>query len=362
MTGPRDVLQKRVTRWKVQVLSGLSVQQEERARQLHDESIILLAHDHFFPPQDLDDLRQGGVTAKILLAVIDTRPWTQDPEDYQESITQIDGWFEYGRRIYEGILSEIDRQPELVVIRSAEDAIEAKKKGKIGILLGAEGGKLIEHDLGNLSAFYQLGLRHIMLSWAYNNQITAGELDQSGGGLTEFGRQVIPEMNRLGMIIDITHISRPAMREVLQISSRPVLNSHTALKSISHRIPAMTEDEVRAVAEKGGVLALHFMTHMLTGQFEVRPTLDELMVQLAAIVNIAGIDAVALGPDYLPYTEEHRRNTQQPNLTFPRGLESPAHMLNLTRALVQHGYDDTAIKKILGGNLMRLFRDTLVVN
>jgi membrane dipeptidase len=342
------------------VLSGLSVQQEERARQIHDESIILLAHDHFFPPQDLDHLREGGITAKILLAVIDTLPWAENPEDYKRSITQIDGWFNHAQGIYEQILSEIEKQPELVVIRNGEDVIEAKKKGKIGILLGAEGGKLIEYDLKNLSVLYQMGLRHILLSWAYNNQITNGELDQSSG-LTDFGRQVIPEMNRLGMIVDITHISRHAMREVLEISTKPVLNSHTALKSISHRIPAITEDEIRSVAEKGGVLALHFMTHMLTGQFEVRATLDQLMAQMDALVTIAGIDGVALGPDYLPYTDLHRRNTQQPNLTFPVGLESAGQMLNLTRALVQHGYDDSAIKKILGGNLMRLFRDTMSV-
>lgn len=337
----------------------LSASQEERARRVHEEAIILLAHDHFRPPADLDDLRQGKVTAKILLAVTDTRPWTEDPEDYRKSITQIEGWASDAKEIYSEILAEVARRPELTLILRAEDVIEAKRNRNIGIVLGAEGGKLIEYQLKNLSTFYEMGLRHILLSWAYNNQITAGELDQSGPGLTEFGREVVNEMNRVGIIVDITHISRKAMHEVLEISSRPVLNSHTSLKSISHRTPAMTEEEIKAVAEKGGVVAVHFMTHMLTGRFDPPASVEELLVQIDAIVKIGGVDCIALGPDYLPYTQVHARNTQQPNLTFPVGLESPAHLLNLTRGLVKHGYNDEEIQKILGGNLLRLFRETI---
>jgi membrane dipeptidase len=149
------------------------------------------------------------------------------------------------------------------------------------------------------------------------------------------------------------------MHEVLELSTRPILNSHTALKSISHRIPAITEGEIRAVARRGGVIALHFMTHMLTGRFDPRASIEDLMAQLDAIANVGGIDCVALGPDYLPYTEEFKRNTQQPNLSFPVGLDTPADLLNLTRALVVRGYSDEAIRKILGDNLLRLMRDTL---
>jgi len=334
-------------------------QQEERARELHQESIVLLAHDHVPPPCDLADLRQGGVTAKILLAAVDARVFAPTTEDYQNSIPQIDGWFEDAKAIFRGVLAGIESTPELNLIRCAQDVVDAKREGKTGILLGSEGGKLIEHRLENLSTFYEMGLRHILLSWAFNNQITAGELDKEGKGLTEFGRQVVQEMNRLGIVVDITHISRPAMREVLEISSRPVLNSHTAVKSISRRIPALTEDEIRALAEKGGVIALHFMTHMLTGRFEPRASLEELLVQLDTIVNIGGIDCIALGPDYLPYTDDFKRNTGQANLSFPIGLDSPADLLNLTRGLVTRGYSEDAVRKILGGNLLRLLQETL---
>ena len=169
----------------------------------------------------------------------------------------------------------------------------------------------------------------------------------------------VVEMNRVGMIIDITHVSRPAMREILELSARPVLNSHTTLKSISNRLPALTDQEVRELANKGGVIALHFMTHMLTGRFTPQAQIEELLVQLDSIVKVGGIVCVALGPDYLSNTEDFKRNTGQWNLTFPEGLETAAGMLNLTRGLVAHGYSDAAIKKILGGNLLRLFSETL---
>jgi membrane dipeptidase len=337
----------------------LSPQQEEQARRIHENAVVLLAHDHVFPPDDLDELRQGGITAKILLAVIDTRPWTKDPQDYERSITEIDGWFEYACGIYRSILEEIPRSPKLSLVRNCAEILQTKQDGRSGILLGAEGGKLVEYDIQNLSRLYDLGLRHILLSWAYNNQLTAGELEKEDKGLTELGCEVVVEMNRLGMLVDTTHISRRAMCEVLEISTRPVLNSHSALKSISHRIPALTEEEIRDLADHGGVIALHFMTHMLTGRFSPPAQVDELLNQVDAIVKVGGIDCMALGPDYLRYTEEHRRNTKQPNLTFPIGLETPGKMLNVTRGLVYRGYSEPDICKILGGNLMRLFQETI---
>jgi membrane dipeptidase len=121
----------------------------------------------------------------------------------------------------------------------------------------------------------------------------------------------------------------------------------------------MTEEEIRKLADQGGVFSLHFMTHMLTGRFSPPATREEFFNHLDALVRVAGIESVALGPDYLPYTENFKRNTQQRDLTFPAGLESPAAMIEVTRGLVARGYDDDSIQKILGGNLHRLLRDTI---
>ncbi len=328
-------------------------------RRLQEQSVIVLAHDHFLPPDDIEALRQGNVAAKILLAILDARAWSPDEQDYRRSIETQDGWFDDAVAIYERILGEIERRPELTLIQTAQDVLDAKRDGKIGILLGAEGGKLLEGRIENLAALYTLGLRHILLTWAFDNQLSASERDTSGRGLTAFGRQVVVEMNRLGMVIDITHVSRAAMREVLELSTRPVLNSHTSMKSLANRVPALTADEVRAVADQGGVVALHFMTHMLTGRFSPRAELTDVLAQIDALIDAGGLECVALGPDYLPLTEDFCRNTAQRELSFPVGLESPAGLPTLVQGLVQHGYDDDAIGKILGGNLLRLFRETI---
>jgi membrane dipeptidase len=332
---------------------------EQRARELHSEAIVLLAHDHFLPPDGLDDLVTGGVTGKILMTVVDSRAWAPTTEDYKASIPQIDGWFEYARAVYQRVRAAMDAHPEWLLLRNSQDVLEAKRNKRVGVLLGAEGGKMVGHNRENLQALYTLGVRHILLSWAFNNQLTAAELDKGGSGLTAFGREVVAEMNRLGMIIDTTHVSRPSMREILAISKAPILNSHTALKSISNRLPALTEDEIRATADRGGVLAVHFMTHMLTGRFRPQATLDELVNQIDAMVRVGGINCVALGPDYLPYNEDFKRNTEQRDLTFPTGLESPSGLPRLTAALLVRGYSEADVLKILGGNLLRLFREVL---
>jgi membrane dipeptidase len=166
-------------------------------------------------------------------------------------------------------------------------------------------------------------------------------------------------MNRLGVVIDITHLSRAAMADVLAVSTRPVLNSHTSLKTIANRVPSLTEGEIRQLAESGGVIGLHFMTHMLTGRFLPPATLADVVRQIDAIANQGGIDCLALGPDFLPNNHAFQRNTSQANLTFPIGLESPAGLPRLVAALLDRGYAEDDIRKIFGGNLLRLFRDTL---
>ena len=167
------------------------------------------------------------------------------------------------------------------------------------------------------------------------------------------------EMNRLGVIVDLCHLSRPAMREVLATSQKPVLAGHTTAKALGHRLPSLTDDEIQAVADTGGVIGLHFMTHMLTGRLEPPATMEEVLAQIDYIVNVGGIDVMALGPDYFYDPDgRFRRNTQQ-EVSFPAGLENSSEMLNLTYALVGHGYSDEAILKILGGNLLRLVEEVV---
>ncbi len=359
----------------------LTPSQEDRARAIHAEAIVMTSHDHIPPAADLEQLKQGGITTQLVHISVDSMLDAPDRESYLASLYRQEGWCKHTLITLDGILGTIESHPdELLLVRQPGDILRAKREGKVGILLGSEGGKLIEGRVELLRIFYRLGLRQMQPTWAYTNQLATGETEvedetEIGGysftdhvrshgrkrtipGLTEAGRMVIAEMNRLGIIIDIDHLSRPAMRETLALSTKPVLSGHNAAKAIANRMTNFTDDEIRALADKGGVIGLHFMTHKLTGQMHPQATMDDVLRQIDYIVNLAGIDVLGLGPDYI-YDPNHAfgRNTGQTEISFAQGLEHSGQMLNLTRALVAHGYSDEAIKKILGGNLLRLFRE-----
>jgi membrane dipeptidase len=356
----------------------LSLAQEERARALHAGATVMTCHDHIPPPIDLPLLRAGGVAAKVVVIGVDARLDDPDPASFRASIDQREGWYPWTLDAFRRTLRTIDDfADELVLVRRAADIRHARAVGKIGLLLGSEGGKLIEGRIELLDQFHHLGLRQMQLTWAYSNQLAVGEVEQEAkladgyffardlrrrmgpaGGLTELGQQAIAEMNRLGIILDICHLSRPAMRQALTASTKPVLASHTTAKTLGRRLPSLTDDEIRAIADRGGVIGLHCMTHMLTGRLDPPATMLELLAQIHHIVQIGGVDALALGPDYFydPYGRFATNSGQK--LSFVQGLEDSSKLLNLTRFLVASGYSDEEIRKILGGNLLRLVEET----
>lgn len=360
---------------------NLTPAQEERARALHQEAIIITSHDHIPPGADLEELERGGLTTQLVHIGVDSALDAPSREAYLDSLYQQEGWCKRTLINLDSILRTIEEHPnELQLVRTPDDVRRAKREGKVGILLGVEGGKLIEGRVELLRIFYRLGLRQMQPTWAYTNQLATAETEiedpaQVGGyafsehvkprdmskpltGLTDAGRAVIAEMNRQGIIIDVDHLSRPAMRETLALSTKPVLSGHNAARALANRLSNFTDAEIRAIADKGGVLSLHFMTHKLIGTMQPQATMDDVLRQIDYIVNLGGIDLLGLGPDYIYDPDgSFARNSGQTELSFAKGLENSGEMLNLTRALVAHGYDDVGIKKILGGNLLRLFTD-----
>ena len=141
------------------------------------------------------------------------------------------------------------------------------------------------------------------MTWAapdgyfFSEHLRRREAGEPTPGLTDIGRQVVAEMNRRGIIVDLCHLSRTSMREVLAICGEPVLAGHTTAKALGHRLPSLTDEEIRAIADKGSVIGLHFMTHMLTGRMNPPATMDEVLAQIDHIVNVEEIDVMALGPE-----------------------------------------------------------------
>jgi membrane dipeptidase len=338
----------------------------ERARDLHQRAIILLAHDHKVTLDDFRADHRGGVTAKVVQAVVDARVFESRPV-YEGSLYSFDGFLRDAMTAYDWLLSTVEANPsELLVVRTAEDIRTAKETGKLGLILGSEGAKHLEGSAAVLRNLFRLGVRQVQLHWAIRNQLGTAQSDLDEPGLTDFGRQVISEMNRLGMLIDVSHSSPASIEDALATTTKPVINSHTGardLNPVSGQL--LWDDEIKALADNGGVACIHFNTSVLIGRQTTRlSTVEDVLSHIEHVVEVGGIECVGLGPDFIPGGKpgERIRFNQRIPPEFWRWtaeLDSSQLLPNLTIALVERGYSDSDILKILGGNLMRVLSEVL---
>lgn len=284
----------------------------------------------------------------------------------------------------------IEKYPkDFALALSADDVIRARKQGKIASLMGIEGGHAIEDSPRLLRDFYALGIRYMTLTHSNTNTWagSSGDLDGRTKGLTPLGKDIVREMNRLGMMVDISHVSDKTFWDALEVSSAPLIASHSSCRSISNIPRNMTDEMIIAMAKKGGVVQVNFGCEFLSqksantssfgnptlrekiaaamkdfkGTAEARrakmaevaknlglktvpATLDDAVAHIDHIVKIAGIDAVGIGADYDGVD------------CVPVGLEDVSKMPNLTRALLEKGYSAKDIRKIYGENTLRVMR------
>lgn len=284
---------------------------------------------------------------------------------------------------------------DFVLASSADEITAAKKNGKIAALIGIEGGHAIEDDLRLLRTFYDLGVRYMTLTHTNNNSWATSSGDQPPpgrpAGLTEFGRSVIAEMNRLGMMVDIAHVSDATFWDVLAASAAPVFSSHSSCRAISNIPRNMSDGMIRAMAKKGGLIHINFGCEFLSQKSAdsspfmnpavaarirekaasiqdpaqrraairklmeemdvkvVRATLDDVVAHIDHVKRIAGVDFVGLGSDFDGVS------------CVPEGLEDVSKWPNLTRKLLERGYSAEEIRKIYGGNFLRFMSDVEAV-
>ncbi len=251
---------------------------------------------------------------------------------------------------------------------TADDIERAKRDGKIAALIGIEGGHAIDDSLRVLRAAYGLGARYMTLTHSNTNNWcdSSGDIHQEDvkhhGGLTAFGREVVRDMNRLGMMVDVSHISDEAFWDVLETSAAPVIASHSSCRALTNIPRNMDDKMIRAMAEKGGVIHVNFgceflsqasadMNPYLNPAAKVkklgnvpRASLGDVTAHIAHVVKIAGIDAVGIGSDFDGVG------------CVPQGLASVSEFPNLTRALLEAGYSAADIHKIYGRNTLRVMR------
>jgi membrane dipeptidase len=330
---------------------------------------------------DIHRLRKGGYSAQFF-AVYVAAAFANDHTAANRTMQMID-------TVRHDIVQRHPQTFELAY--TVADIERIRKSGKIAALMGIEGGHAIEDSLRLLRNFYALGIRYMTLTHSNTNNWAGSSGDIAGRtkGLTQFGKQVVREMNRLGMMVDISHVSDKTFWDALEVSTAPMLASHSSARALCNVPRNMTDDMIKAIARKGGVVQVNFACSFLNqaaanaspfinpalraklnaelkdfkgsaeelfektrqvrkdlGIKEERATIADAVAHIDHIVKIAGIDAVGIGGDYDGVD------------CTPDGLEDVSKMPNLTRALLEKGYTATDIKKIYSDNILRVMRET----
>jgi membrane dipeptidase len=362
-----------------------------RARTLHFHSIVVDTHDdttqRFLNPEfdlgvrhpdgsiDIPRMREGGLSA-IFFSIYVPGSIT-GPEAVKRAFDQIDLIRQ------QAILHSSD----LMLATTAEEVRRAKAAGKIAALMGVEGGHMIGNDLSVLRDFAALGVRYMTLTHFLNTDWADSSTDTPAhNGLTDFGKQVVREMNRLGMMVDISHVSDKTFYDALETSHAPLIASHSSCRALCDAPRNMTDQMIKDLAAKGGVIQINYHVGFLSQKFaeeeKAHPELEkqideeikkrcgdtrgcqeverdkvtrEFMVEgklprvaWAEIINhidhavrIAGADHVGLGSDF-------------DGAVMPFGMEDASHLPQITNALLEKGYSEADVQKILGGNTLRL--------
>ena len=213
------------------------------------------------------------------------------------------------------------------------------------VLLAIEGGEALEGKLGVLRVLFDLGFRSMTLTWNQRNSLADGVWEKdSRGGLTALGREVTAEMNRLGMLIDVSHLSEAGFWDVIALSKQPVSATHSCCKALRDHPRNLSDEQLRAIRQNNGIIGINFYPGFLC---EKQATIDHVIDHLEHAAVTAGIDHVGLGSDFDGITKT------------PQGLENAAQFPRLTARLLERGWKPADIQKVLGGNFIRVLRDVL---
>jgi membrane dipeptidase len=324
---------------------------------------------------DIPRMREGGLNAQFFSIWMSGK--TVGPVAVKKSLDQIDA-----------VRRMVRTHPnDLVLAVTADDVRRAHDQGKIAILIGMEGGHMIDNDLAVLRMYSALGVRYMTLSHFYNNDWADSSTDTPAhNGLTDFGKDVVREMNRVGMLVDISHVSDKTFYDALEISKAPLIASHSSSRALDNHPRNMTDDMAKALAAKGGVVQINYERSYLSQEYNDKfkatagdisrleekftkecggnedcmlkkqtQYVDQLVAEgklphvswekivehIDHFVKLVGADHVGLGSDF-------------DGADMPEGMESAAGLPKVTEALLRRGYSDADIRKILGGNTLRV--------
>ncbi|HSK64508.1 MAG TPA: dipeptidase [Pyrinomonadaceae bacterium] len=366
----------------------------QRALAIHRRAIVVDTHNDVTTPMtnnyfdlggtppipyrtNIARMKEGGLTAEFFSLYV--RPWyVEHGGSTRRTLDMIDS-----------VYRAVERHPrDLMLATSVADIRRAKRLNKIAALMGIEGGHAIEDSLPALREFYRLGVRYMTLTWNNtNNWADAGRGEKKHGGLSDFGREVVREMNRLGMLVDVSHVSDETMSDALDVSKAPIIASHSSARALSNVSRNIPDDLLKRIAKNGGVVGVNFYS-VFVDEKTVRPQSEERDKRLKAqqdaidakykddperraeesdkleqanplpplpisklidhidhIVKVAGVDHVGIGADFDGAND------------MPEGAQDVSMLPNVTYELLKRGYSEPDIRKILGGNFLRAFAE-----
>ena len=332
---------------------------------------------------DYPRLLQSGITGQFMSAFVDA-PY---------AIMTPDSSFKRAMMLTNQVKAFVRRHPDrLFFATSGADLRRAKREGRIAVFVGVEGGHAIEGSMVNLRRLHAAGVRYMTLTWNNGNSwagAAAGTNNTRTQGLTDYGRQIVREMNRIGILVDISHVSDSTFWDAIATSTRPVIASHSSARALAPHRRNLTDDMLRAVAKTGGVVNVNFFSQFIDSTFisrfaAIEPRLraedrrlrdagtanEEIRAQVAAlrqrlldsipdtplsvlidhidhIAKVAGVDHVGIGSDFDGVT------------ALPVGMEDVTRLPRIAQALLDRGYSEADVRKIIGGNMLRVLETAI---
>lgn len=346
---------------------GLTEGREDHARELHAASIFfdglseVSAAGTGIEPKYFDEMRRGGITAANITVGGD-----QGLDDFESTMKNIAHFIETFER----------HADTMVLAREPADIIQAKHDGRTAFMFGFQDAAMLEGELAFLRIFHELGVRIIQPTFNSRNLLGDGCCEITDSGLSMFGRSVVDEMSRLGIILDLSHTGDATTMDGIEYSKGPVVISHAGPRSLCGVLRNKTDEQISVLARKGGVIGVCTFPIFLSPDQSTtgRPTLLTLLDQIDYTVNLAGVDHVGMSTDTNWKNVDAGRGSHstgywrrlRPDVyghdkpvdvypPLPLGISRYPEFLNITRGLISRGYSDDDIRKILGGNFMRVF-------
>jgi len=320
---------------------------ENQSTKIHQLSIVVDLHNDYLEERvhhpehrlfsntkhhtDLARLKEGGVNVQFFVI------WTR-PNEHDDHVAR-------AHELIDMLESDVaECNGEIEFARNYQDIVSIVNNKKIAAVLCLEGGQLIGENINNIDTFYARGMRYLTLAWNYGTDWCGGTKDDDNKGLSPFGKEVIDRLNKLGVMIDVSHVNKKSLQDVLEYTDATVVATHSGAYAINNHPRNLSDEHIKEIARRGGIIGSVFYPWFLNNTDQA--TIADVIKHINHIRHLTGsVDHIALGSDFDGID------------VTPDGLENVAAFPNLTKALLIEGYSENEVVKMLGANALRVFKN-----